>query len=254
MGALVWTGFIAFFIVSLVVGIRLIRLWTRTRELPELLIGIGVLGIGPVGFGAMVAGAALASSQPGASRVAFVVAALAVTAGVFAKCVFNWRVYHPRSEPVQWLIWGIGALLVSLLAHRALVSGFGVRDPDDPLQLLQSTVQIGALLWGSVESLRYWTLMRRRSRIGLADPVVTNRFFLWGLGAGAAGVGSGIGVVVSFATGATTLEIPWVVASSSAHGFVAAVAISLAFVPPERYLRWVRASDAANTAARAASA
>ena len=31
--------------------------------------------------------------------------------------------------------------------------------------------------------------------------------------------------------------MPWVVASSSFHGFVAAVAIFLAFVPPEAYRR-----------------
>ena len=51
------TGFIAFFLVSLTVGVRLLLLWRRTRQLPELLIGIGVLGIGPVGFGLQMAGA-----------------------------------------------------------------------------------------------------------------------------------------------------------------------------------------------------
>jgi hypothetical protein len=47
----VWVGFAAFFVASLTAGVRLVMLWRRTRELPELLIGIGVLGIGPVGYG-----------------------------------------------------------------------------------------------------------------------------------------------------------------------------------------------------------
>ena len=98
--------------------------------------------------------------------------------------------------------------------------------------------------WGSFESLRYWTRMKRRARLGLADPVVTNRFFLWGLAAGAAGAGSALGVGVSLVTGLSHMEIPWVIASSSAHGFVAAVAISLAFVPPPAYLRWVTGPEA----------
>ena len=35
-------------------------------------------------------------------------------------------------------------------------------------------------LWTMVESYRYYALMRRRQAIGLADPMVTNRFLLWG--------------------------------------------------------------------------
>ena len=52
-------GFLTFFVASLAVGVRLVLLWRRTRQLPELLIGIGVLGIGPVGFGSMMVGVAL---------------------------------------------------------------------------------------------------------------------------------------------------------------------------------------------------
>ena len=44
-------------------------------------------------------------------------------------------------------------------------------------------------LWGAAESLRYFSMMRRRAKLGLADPLVTNRFLLWGLGIGAAMVG-----------------------------------------------------------------
>ena len=78
MGGLVWVGFIAFFVVALVVGVRVLMLARRTRELPELLMGIGVLGIGPVGFGLQVAAqhvgdptlqvAVLAVAMPEAAR------------------------------------------------------------------------------------------------------------------------------------------------------------------------------------------
>ena len=43
-------------------------------------------------------------------------------------------------------------------------------------------------------------MMRRRLQIGLGDPVVANRFLLWGIGAGAAGLGSFIGVAAQIAT------------------------------------------------------
>ena len=50
-------GFGSFLLASLVVGVRLILLSHRTRQLPELLIGVGVLGIGPLGFGLSMIGA-----------------------------------------------------------------------------------------------------------------------------------------------------------------------------------------------------
>ena len=83
--------------------------------------------------------------------------------------------------------------------------------------------------------------MRRRMRLGLADPVVTNRFLLWGIGAGAAGVGSAVGGAVQWWTQLPPIELPWVMLSSSLHGLVAAMAMWLAFVPSAPYTRLIRA-------------
>lgn len=248
MNPLVLAGFLAFFVASLAVGVRLVLLWRRTRELPELLIGIAVLGIGPVGFGGMMAGVLLRQARPELAPACFALGHAAVMAGILSKTVFNGRVYHPASRLVGGISASMAAALAGIFAYYALVSGFEPPNSLDRVELTRSALQVGCLLWGSAEALRYWRLMRRRERIGLAEPVVTNRFLLWGIGAGAAGVGTAIGVGASLAQGVSSLEIPWVVASSSAHGFVAAVAMSLAFIPPASYLRYVRRS------ARAAAA
>jgi len=254
MGMLVLVGFLAFFFASLAVGIRLILLWTRTRELPELLIGIGVLGIGPVGFGCQRVGQVLlaqARAEDPVAAVPPVVFALIMTGGVTAvigvacKLFFNGRVYHADSNTVgRAVIAGVVAL-VGLLGYR-IVTGDLVPQSGPPSTLanVQSFAQIGVLLWGSGEALVYWRRMRRRSLLGIADPAVTNRFLLWGIGAGAAGLGSAIGVGAAIVIGAGISEIPWVVMSSSMHGLVAAIALSLAFVPPAGYLRWIRRSAA----------
>jgi len=42
MNPLILVGFLTFFVVALTVGVRLLLLWGRTRQLPELLMGIGV--------------------------------------------------------------------------------------------------------------------------------------------------------------------------------------------------------------------
>jgi hypothetical protein len=249
MGPLVLSGFLAFFVASLVVGVRLILLWRRSRELPELLIGIGVLGIGPVGFGLMMLGQTLLKTgyDTSASSI-FAAAQLAVYTGVLAKYVFNWRVYYPSSKAVAALVTTAATGLLVLTVHRSTISGFVPPATPDALSLSSTCLQLGALFWGSLEALRYWGRMRKRTRLGLADPAVTNRFLLWGIGAGAAGLGTAIGTVASIALGIPSLQIPWVVAVSSAHGMVAAVAMWLAFLPPSGWLRFVRRSVRANQA------
>jgi hypothetical protein len=248
MDRVVWIGFLAFFLVSLTVGVRLLLLWRRTRQLPELLIGIGVLGIGPVGFGSSMFGSLLAPSHPHSGVLLLGLGSLAVATGVVAKCVFNWRVYRPDAAWPRTVTFASAALL-GVAFGVDLGRGFTSALAPGPLYYVRTTIQVGALLWGAGEALRWWRLMRRRLALGLADPVVTNRFLMWGIGAGAAGVGSLVGVVAQVATGVSMREIGWVTASSSAHGMVAAIAIWLAFVPPAAYRRWIAGEAAPATGA-----
>ena len=237
----VWVGFAAFFVASLTAGLRLVMLWWRTRELPELLIGIGVLCIGPVGFGLTTMAQLSRANSPELARWILGVALLATCMGAFAKCVFNWRVYHPRQPLVRWIVCAAGLLLAGCYATEFFTSGFRNQYLQSPANLGRSALLVGCLLWGSAEALVYWRKMRRRLRLGLADPVVTNRFFLWGIGAGAAGLGTAIGTIAQLITGLPPLQTPWITLSSSLHGLTAAVALWLAFVPNQAYLQFVEA-------------
>jgi len=237
---LVGIGFAAFFVASLTVGVRLLMLWWRTRQLPELLIGIGVLGIGPIGFGIAVIAEMIRQQQPAAAPPLFGISLLAVGIGAFAVFVFNWRVYHPNNKGVQLLVWIAGAGLTAAWLSDVVLAGF--HNPYDftPQYVCRSLLQVSCLLWGSAEAFRYGFKLRRRLRLGLADPVVANRFFLWGVGAGAAGMGSLIAVAAQAITGMPVFDVPWLMLSSSLHGLVAAIAMWFAFVPPARYLSRLR--------------
>ena len=79
--------------------------------------------------------------------------------------------------------------------------------------------------------------MRKRLALGLTDAVTTHRFLLWGIAAGAAGLGTAVGLAAVALHGLEATLYPWVLASSSAHGTLAAVAMGLAFFPPRAYLR-----------------
>jgi hypothetical protein len=235
-------GFGAFFVVALLVGVRLLLLWRETRELPELLIGIGVLGIGPVGFSVTVVSQLLAESSPAASTLCYSLAQLAVSAGALAKLVFTWKVYHPHSRLARAFVLAGGLALLGAYLEMAW-RGFPVEAPG-----LRHLPLVAALLWGSIEALRYRERMRRRARLGLGDPVVENRFLVWGIGAAAAGIGSVFSMVAGTLYGPDALVDPGLLLLLSLHGMVAALCMWLAFLPPQAYLRRVARERAATPA------
>jgi hypothetical protein len=236
-----WTalGFIAFLVSSLVIGIRLLVLWNRTRQLPELLIACGILGIGPVGFAFTLGGISTGETLPTLASVCLAAALLSTSAGAFAAAIFTGQVFRPDVSWLRPVLGVVAVIFVGSFIYEAIFTGFA--DPTTigsgfrPHSMLSTMI----LLWGAAESLRYFAMMRRRAKLGLADPLVTNRFLLWGLGIGAAGVGSAISVTACTITGQHMLAIPWVTVSNSLHGATSAVLMWVAFIPPGFYRRFV---------------
>ena len=238
MAAVSALGFGIFFLVSLAIGLRLVATAKRTRHSPELLVGIGILCIGPLGMGCILVGAVLRHFQLQAA-VPTALGLIAVCAGSVAGCLFNWHVFRPDSGRAR--SWVFGTVLAYGLAFGLEL---GTTAFADPLQLGPGGKLIAALcsanlLWGGGESLRYYVLMRRRLRLSLADPLVTNRFLLWGLGIGAAGLGSLVAALVQAISGFSASEMPLVTLSNSLFGLASAVLMWIAFVPPAAWRRYL---------------
>jgi hypothetical protein len=250
MSAFIGLGFAAFFLVATVVGLRLLALWWHSGELPELLIAGGVLGIGSFGFAFSVFAFALMQAHPGVSRALWSVAFLSMNAGGACTYVFTWTVFRRGEGWALALVLGLCAVFAVTWLAELASTGF-VFDPDFrqslPMQV-SSWARVGALGWGAFESLRYWAMMRRRARLGLGNPVVENRFLLWGLGIGAAGWGVLLGTLLPLLAGVAPMD-PELQLSNSLHGLAAAVAMWFAFVPPARYLAWISRRGAARAAA-----
>jgi hypothetical protein len=244
MATLSAVGFGVFFLASLAIGARLVALAARTRRQPELLIGMGILGIGPTALGSMMAAAALAGTTSG--RALTGLAYMAIAVGSTAACVFNWRVFRPDGPWARIWVRATPVLYAVAIATEGATTGFANPLQPGPAGLAVSTLCATNLLWGAGESLRYWLLMRRRLRLGLADPLVTNRFLLWGLGIGAAGIGSVISLVVQLTTGNAMAELPALMLSNSLHGLTSAVLMWIAFVPPAAWKRFVLESHRAH--------
>lgn len=250
MQAIVALGFGAFFVSSLAIGLRLVWLAHRNRGLPELLIGLGILGIGPAGFALTVFAMLFGEGRPALTVAVLAASQLAIAGGAVSAYLFNWTVFRPDAAWARALVAAAAAVFAIAFFARLATGGYVLPMRLDLWTQLSSFNVIACLLWGSAESLRYHGLMRRRARLGLADPVLTNRFLLWGLGIGSAGVGSLVGNVVMMVRGTVMQELDGLTLSNSLFGLASAVLMWIAFLPPASYRRWLEG----RARARAASA
>jgi hypothetical protein len=169
--------------------------------------------------------------------------------GILLIYVFTWRVFRPHQR------WGRVPPALAACALTASVLGIH-RAAGVPGSLLETLplmrpwllLLVGilglAFLWTSVESFRYYGMLRRRLAMGMADAVVTNRFFLWAT-AGAAGAILTAAVVLFMLAELVVMREPLCLITISTCGSVVAVTWYLAFLPPGRYRRFILRLSAA---------
>jgi hypothetical protein len=230
---LAMAGGLLFAVVGLVVGIRLLALATRTRGLPELLIAVALL-CGGFGLGflrAMAVHAPLSESLLSAAALGVAVCRGLATGAVV---VLVWRVFAPGR---YWASTLAGILLLSIaLLLVAEVREMRPAATNHPLYWLWNGLMMVSFGWGSWEPLRYHAKLRRRLRLGLADPVAANRILLWGIASGCIAIQVPV-VLVAMALSGGDQIAPWALAFFGVLSCLAGAAVWLAFFPPGSYLK-----------------
>lgn len=232
MTAVSMLGFAAFLGVSLWVGARLLWLARRTREIPEAAIG-GALFLGGVGFSTIVAAFRLRLFPEPALFAVFAFAMAALALGTIALAVGVWKLFRPVDPAARAAV--AATAIVQLAGWIAGVAEFRPDGSRGDFVFWSFNLSgFAAYAWSAAECFRYRALLERRARIGLSDPAIAHRFLLWGVAgcAGAAVFGAGM-VARPFVHGPSAA----VLLAQSLAGFVAGVAIWLAFFPPRAYLR-----------------
>lgn len=227
-------------VISLAVALRLLRLRRQTGGTPELLLGVMLLLTVGVGYPALIAAG---RTEGETARALFGLSNVCTNGGFALLFVFTWRVFRARERWAALLAGaGVAVLMLNLVlrVHDAIVqSELRLGGEAVGQSILQGAPVCAAYLWTAWESLSYYAQMRRRLRLGLADPVVVNRFLLWG----GMALAVFIGVVlngVALARHVDILSSPLVLFASSCTGLTQAILLFLAFLPPRAYLEWVR--------------
>lgn len=244
MGALEFLALlsaVAFVSVGAAVGVKLLLLARRTQGLPERIIGASLLMLSGVAWPLLLVASGKAVSEP-VMRAALAVASLVMGGSWAGMFLFTWTVFRPSERWARAL--ALGGICVELAAggagaYRAFALGDASALPGpSPSGLV---ILLGAetlYVWTAVESFRYRALLRRRIPLGLADPLVADRFGKWGW-TGVFGFGSITPAFVAQLTGAD--------ANTPAHhlvvgvcGLASSVVLYFAFLPPAAYARFVR--------------
>jgi hypothetical protein len=231
----------AFVLASFVLGLRLVLLARRTRGLPEFLLGMGLFLMAGIGYPLGIV-ALRADGLPTSVRVALAVAnMLCLTVGMSGVALFTHLVFHPGGRGSLAAVAGVSLAYCACLAGQGLGPGFEdyLANAYGPWRHSMNA-SIVCSSWAGVESLRWWWTLRKRLRIGLADPVVVARFRLWATAMLTAALITLVSIVLE------SIGIPMMGTAAGALvvgplGLVIAGSLWLAFLPPAVYLRRVRA-------------
>jgi hypothetical protein len=220
----------------------------RRRDLAPFLLGVNLLFA--MGFGYLLCSAGMATAMLSASPSPRLVATLlgcgyaATILGLCAALAFQWRVFWPGA---RWPLWLMGLFFAAMAVGWAGYARSGVlatgRYEGGSVWLLYAGM-LATNLWVGIEPLVYHAKLRKRVRLGLAEPLVADRFLLWGLGSLARAamlllgplaelVLSRLGPEARLSFSSLTLVL------ASLLGLAASVAYWLTFNPTAAYSRWV---------------
>jgi hypothetical protein len=232
-----------FAVVAGVVGIRLLRLWQKSHETPELMLGFGLVLMSCVAIPLTGVGRIPSIALQPVGRAAFALGIFCVAGGMLLVVAFTREVFRRDATWAAWLL-GMTALgVVTQASWIAWANLTGASLAEILAQMRPAALALLATLalcfaWSSAESFVYYKTMRRRLALGLADPVLTNRFLLWALAGTAAAVL--VAVLIScMLDGRVILRDQLSLNAIAAIGTLMSGAWYLTFFPPAGYQRLI---------------
>jgi len=184
-----------------------------------------------------------------------IAAQAAIQVGTCAFAAFVWQTFRPAECWARRLWLAVCALFTINFVLFYVLGAH--RSQSHPFQMVLSASLGLVFAWGFVESLLYYRRMRLRWTLGLADPMITNRFLLFSAWTGACmllpfvvtivraisfvqGAGDGAGESLAVRPeSAWTLQV--IRLAVVVLGPILAGGTWLCFFPTRRYGRWIEA-------------
>lgn len=232
-------------VLGLVLGVALLRLAARTREIPELAMGLYCLLVTLCALLFWFAYRFFPAESPWVMPLS-AAASLALGAAAFALAVGIWRIFRPGS---RW-----ARVAVALVGAELLGSWIATVARGEPVHLSDATLangffmagRVAVYFFGGFEAIRHAIMLRRRAALGLADPVSAHQILLWGVAWLSLATLAILSVVLAHGMGRSIYEHPWIALLGSTLNVIAWMSTWFSFFPPAFYQRLVapRAEEA----------
>lgn len=240
--------------VAWVVGVRLLRLASKTGGAPERWLGWQfVIGSG-IAYPVVIGG--LLAVRPDQATPAYVVwmialGRLGLDAALVFMLLFVATVFRADEAWARRAVWGGAGYTAAAYIALGFSGEFSRPTFNGLWHWLHYAPPVLVSGWVTFEAFRYYGILRRRLKLGLTDPVVTNRFLIWG-GASVCGLFIvALGATPPLYAGADAATVRTisnlVLTGMSLFGVVAVSLYWLTFFPTQGYLRWIERSVPAAT-------
>ena len=159
-------------------GVRLLAAAARERRAAELWCGLFFTTVA-VGISGRIFAVSHRFSDPDGVLLIDNGSHAFLSIGLVCLVVFIVRVFHPEDP-------GARVAAGFVIAASVGTGGYAIWERatigEQPITvILTNATRLAPLAWAFFESHRYWRNMQRREALGLADPIVRNRFGLWTL-------------------------------------------------------------------------
>ncbi|HEX9814489.1 MAG TPA: hypothetical protein VGB31_06035 [Myxococcota bacterium] len=224
-------------LVYVVASVRLIRLSWQSQRSHELLLGLSLLlwGLSYVCWQIPIATANQPLTQP-----LFFAGRVLTHAGTIFFSIFIWITFRNRSRWAKYLVYAIAFGLIAGVAGSIAVGDWeGIRPMANPWWWLDWAAGSIAMSWVGVEGFIEYPKARQRVRLGACDPLVCNRYLLWGV---VGMVWALYNAVLLYQTVEFESDQVWSIAIDRTTGMIEATGIALVwliFFPPRFYRRWI---------------
>lgn len=239
-----------FGLVGTAVAIKLLMLARKTRELPEFAISTSILLMSVIGIPLCAAGRMPGNFGTSHGDMLFALGLFFAALGIEMTYVFCWSVFRRNSAWGRWVLVVSGGALLTIWC-LIVTRGLGATELEAAQALIRPyavaliSMLVLASAWSTAEAFRYWGMQRRRLRIGLAEPVVVDRFLWWAISNIATG-SLGLTMIAGLLMGKLIMRDPVSLVVLGVVGTVLTITWGLSFFPPKVYLRWVEGRASAS--------
>jgi hypothetical protein len=235
-------------VVYLFVGIRLFKLSRRTGHAPETLIATSFL-LWMLGYAIWDIPYAFVDSEDQIPAICSFGSLIALASGNVAFAFFIRAVFRPDAR------WATG--LVAAIAFSNLVgvagSGWsgdweGINPLANPWYWLEFFGSFAPTIWMGTEGFAQYFKTRKQLKLGLCEPMVCNRFLLWGLAGSLWFILEAVVAASDLVYAFTGQWSPLLGAAIAFLEFLPIAMVWFVFFPPTFYCRWVEGGGRADTA------